>query len=311
MIHWKKQGLIFAPDQGFWWSQSHAQLPIADGQLNGILRIYYASRDAQGRSRIGYIETEKEHPQKVVYVHPEPILDLGAAGTFDDNGMMPVALVDRGDVKLLYYAGWNGRTSIPYHNAIGLAISKDQGKTFTRYGAGPIMDRTLQEPFATGTLHIHIAADIWQGWYQSVVKWELSEDGRYEPVYHLKYAESHNGITWNREGQIAIELREGEAGICSATVLKEDDRYYMWYAYRKRGNYRSDPKFSYKIGFALSTDGKNWIRDDAQSGILPSESGWDSEMIAYPHVITCQDRKYLFYNGNGFGKTGIGFASDK
>lgn len=310
MIHWKKQGLIFCPDQGFWWSQSHAQLPIADGYINGIFRIYYASRDAQGRSRIGYIETEKDNPQKVVYVHPEPILDLGEAGTFDDNGMMPVALVDRGDVKLLYYAGWNGRTSIPYHNAIGLAISKDQGKTFTRYGQGPIMDRSVHEPFATGTLHIHAEQNIWKAWYQSVIKWALAE-GRYEPFYHLKYAESINGIDWNRDGHVAIDLTEEEAGICSATVLQVNNGYCMWYAYRKKGNYRFDPRLSYRIGFATSQDGKNWLRNDERSGIGPSESGWDSEMIAYPNVIVWQDRTYMFYNGNGFGKTGFGFATDQ
>lgn len=310
MIHWKKQGLIFAPNQSLWWSKSHAQLPIADVMLNHVWRIYYASRDAQGRSRIGYIETEKGNPQNILYVHPEPILDVGTAGTFDDNGMMPVALVNSGDVKLLYYAGWNERTSIPYHNAIGVAISKDQGKTFTRYGTGPIIDRILHEPFATGTLHIIIEQNIWKGWYQSVIKWELSE-GKYEPFYHLKYAESHNGIDWKRDGQVAIELLEDEAGICSATVLVANDEYHMWFACRKKGNYRFDPQLSYKIGFATSKDGIKWIRNDAQSGIQPSESGWDSEMIAYPNVITCEDKQYMFYNGNGFGKTGFGYATDQ
>lgn len=310
MIPWKKQGLIFAPSHQFWWSKSHAQLPIADIQLNDTWRIYYASRDAEGRSRIGYIETEKGNPHQMLYVHPEPILELGTAGTFDDNGMMPVALVDRGDLKLLYYAGWNERTRVPYHNAIGLAISTDQGKTFTRYGAGPIMDRTVHEPFSTGTLQVLIEQDIWKGWYQSVIKWELSE-GKYEPFYHLKYAESLNGIDWKRDGQVAIDLMEDEAGICSATVLKTNDEYCMWFAYRKKGDYRFDPNLSYKIGYATSKDGKNWMRNDARSGIEPSAIGWDSEMIAYPNVIAYMGKKYMFYNGNGFGKTGFGYATDQ
>jgi hypothetical protein len=31
-------------------------------------------------------------------------------------------------------------------------------------------------------------------------------------------------------------------------------------------------------------------------------------MQAYPFVCAWQGRRYLFYNGNGFGETGIGYA---
>ena len=39
-----------------------------------------------------------------------------------------------------------------------------------------------------------------------------------------------------------------------------------------------------------------------------SESGWDSEMVAYPHVVKEDNRLIMFYNGNKFGNTGIGYA---
>jgi hypothetical protein len=31
-------------------------------------------------------------------------------------------------------------------------------------------------------------------------------------------------------------------------------------------------------------------------------------MIAYPFVLKHKGQLYMFYNGNGFGKTGIGLA---
>ena len=46
----------------------------------------------------------------------------------------------------------------------------------------------------------------------------------------------------------------------------------------------------------------------AAAGITTSETGWDSTMICYPFVVTVDDRTLLFYNGNGFGQTGIGYA---
>ena len=37
-------------------------------------------------------------------------------------------------------------------------------------------------------------------------------------------------------------------------------------------------------------------------------SGWDHEMICYASVIDCSSARLLFYNGNGFGRSGFGFA---
>jgi hypothetical protein len=42
-------------------------------------------------------------------------------------------------------------------------------------------------------------------------------------------------------------------------------------------------------------------------GIEPPEAGWDSEMIAYPCVFDFEECN-MFYNGNGYGRAGIGLA---
>ena len=31
-------------------------------------------------------------------------------------------------------------------------------------------------------------------------------------------------------------------------------------------------------------------------------------MICYPNVIKVKDKLYMFYNGNGFGQSGFGYA---
>ena len=49
-------------------------------------------------------------------------------------------------------------------------------------------------------------------------------------------------------------------------------------------------------------------RKDEEIGIDVSESGWDSQMQAYPAVLRCRDRVYLFYNGNDYGRDGFGYA---
>jgi predicted GH43/DUF377 family glycosyl hydrolase len=82
----------------------------------------------------------------------------------------------------------------------------------------------------------------------------------------------------------------------------------MWYSYRGIKDYRTDKKHAYRIGYAESSDGIKWTRKDDIVGIDVSEDGWDSQMIAYPYVYEHEGRKYMIYNGNGFGKSGFGYA---
>jgi hypothetical protein len=305
---WDKKGLVFVPDGSFDWSISHAQLPIVDVENSGFWRIYYSTRNKFGQSSISYINVEPCNPQNILYIHPRPILALGKLGTFDESGLMAVALVNYKRWKYLFYAGWSLKKTVPYHNTIGLAISDDGGGSFTKYGEGPLFDSTPIEPYSNGTINILIEDEIWKAWYQSITKWTLVGNSA-EPFYNIKYAESRDGISWNRKGFISIGYKDdNEAGICSASVIGEANDYRMWYCYRGTGNYRTDRRVSYRIGFARSQNGKDWTRKDEDAGIDISVEGWDSEMIAYPNVVSVNEDKYMFYNGNGFGRTGFGYA---
>jgi hypothetical protein len=62
------------------------------------------------------------------------------------------------------------------------------------------------------------------------------------------------------------------------------------------------------MGYAESTDGVIWERQDERVGIEKSASGWDSEMVCYPCVADIDGRRLLFYNGNRRGASGFGVA---
>ena len=129
-----------------------------------------------------------------------------------------------------------------------------------------------------------------------------------EPSYHIKYCESDDGIDWRRTGEIALDYKSSdEGGIVKAAVLNSS-LYEMWFAYRGRADYRTNIKNSYRIGYAHSPDGRKWVRNDEQYGLGVSKDGWDSEMVAYPSIVCVEGARYMFYNGNGFGKTGFGYC---
>jgi hypothetical protein len=52
----------------------------------------------------------------------------------------------------------------------------------------------------------------------------------------------------------------------------------------------------------------NWARDDSKVGIDVSVEGWDSEMLAYPHVFELDGAIYILYLGNQVGRFGFGAA---
>ena len=306
-MNWIKKGLIFKPDGNNKWMLSHASAPVVDRVDEDVLRIYFAFRDEHVRSYIGYIEVDADNPQNVQYVHDKQVLALGKPGTFDDNGIYPSWIVNHQGKKYLYYSGWNPQVTVSYRLAIGLAISENGGGTFKKWSEGPILERALDEPYFSSAPCVLLDGEIWKMWYVSGTKWEIINE-RPEPFYNIKYAESEDGIHWRRTGQVCIDQDNFTDAIHRPSVFIEDGIYKMIFGYRKATNYRTDRNQSYRAGYAESPDGINWVRKDDEVGIDRSTSGWDSEMIEYFYVFEHKGKKYMFYNGNGFGKSGVGYA---
>lgn len=306
-MQWKKRGLIFEPDTTQSWSQSHAQVPIVEQLNSDVLRIYYGTRDVQNRTLISYFDVKAENPADIIYRHPEPILPLGAIGCFDDSGVMPSDIVRFNGKKYLYYVGWNTGNTSRYRTAIGLAVCDKEGGIFTKFADGPVMDRSLTDPVSISCQSVLCENEGLKTWYMSYTKWE-EINGVTEPFYEIKYAESEDGVEWDRKNKTCIALDELEGGVACPSVVRDAGLYKMWYSTRGHGDYRNQTNQSYRIGYAESKDGIVWDRKDYLSGIELSEAGWDAEMIAYPYVTRVNDKLLMFYNGNGFGKSGIGYA---
>ena len=207
----------------------------------------------------------------------------------------------------MYYSGWNESVTVRYHNSIGLAVSEDGGNSFYKYSEGPILDRSVYNPImVAGPYVLNRANSDWIMYYLSCSEW-IKGSSKVEPVYDLHYALSQDGINWTVPNNIPCIKGENEA-IAQPCVIKTENRYHMWYSYRKTLDYRINKRNSYRIGYAESEDGINWERRDKEVNINVSENGWDAEMIEYPYVIKYGDQYIMFYNGNGFGKSGIGVA---
>ena len=299
-MRWRKQGRVYAPSGEFAWAKNYAYLPTAETGIGSGLRVYFSCLDEDNYGRIGYVDLDPEDPGRVLEVAPQPVLDLGEPGTFDDAGVNPSCLVEGDTGTHLYYIGWQRSSRVPYLLFAGLAVRRGQSG-FQKLGRTPVLERTTAEPFIRSATTILREAGRWRAWYVSALRWTTIA-GHLYPEYVIRYAESADGLSWRADGSVCIAFQDpDEFGFGRPWVLRDGGLYRMWYSIRSR----TQP---YRLGYAESTDGLSWERKDREAGIDRSAVGWDSEMICFPCVVDVRGRRYMFYNGNRHGATGFGYA---
>ena len=291
---WEKIGRILAPNNKYYWSKSHMSLPTPL-IFKDFVRIYFGSRDSKNRSRISFLDYNPEK-KKIKYIHKKPVIDLGNLGTFDDNGMMPCSVVRKGKSIMLYYVGWNPRSTVRFSFYSGLAISNDNGLTFKRYSRAPIIERTNLEPYVNASPMVIKIKKKYFMYYVSGEGW-INPD---LPRYNIKIATSINGKEWKRLNKTAIDFKNRkENALARPCVVKFGSKYYMWFS--KKGK-------NYRTGFAYSKDGINWKRNDSLVDLNIGKTSFDNKMICYPYIFSFKKKIYCIYNGNNYGYSGIGMA---
>lgn len=313
MFTWNKQGRVFNPVEikGKSWLSEFAQAPSVL-IYDKFIRVYFSCRplpDANGQyvSYSAFVDLNRYNLFEIINIAENPIFTLGEKGTFDEFGTYPTSVIRNGKDVMAYYGGWTRCESVPFNVAIGAAISKDDGVSFTKLGTGPILSYSPNEPFILSGPKIRRFNNKYYLFYIAGNKW-LQNNGRPEPVYKLRMAASDDGINWEKYDKDLIEsrLEENEAQ-ASPDVFFYNNKYHLFFCYRYSLNFRGKEN-GYRIGYASSTDLINWTRDDSKAGIDVSEDGWDSEMISYPHVFELDGAVYMFYLGNKVGKFGFGLA---
>lgn len=314
-MKWKKLGKIFDP--------TNFQLPNGCTEFaqspqalvfDDFVRIYFSTRKRETNSNkylsyVSFADFDKKF-QKILQTCDHTIIELGELGCFDEHGIFPFSPVRIGDKIIAYTCGWSRRVSVSVETSIGLAVSEDNGMTFKKLGNGPVLTASLNEPFLINDAFVRMFDGIFHCWYSYGVRWiRHSMDDEPDRVYKIGHATSGDGISWKKEGRHIIDdvLNADE---CQAlpSVIFLNDKYHMFFTYRYAIDFRKNPRRGYRIGYAYSSDLQDWTRINDYEGLDMSSSGWDSEMMCYPHVFILENDVYLLYNGNEFGKYGFGLA---
>lgn len=249
-----------------------AQLPTLIDR-NDQIRVYYSNR-INNQSFINYFEVHKKN-LKISYINKKPVLCPGKRGCFDDVGVMPSCFDDENN-ELMYYTGWSLRENVPYVQAIGSAIFNENKNKFERLSIGPILDRSDKVPYLCNSAFIKNKKMFFcngTGWKNNF------------PTYNIWFAKKNSNQNWIVYDHVLGSKKEA----CSRPCIMKN-----CFILSKKTKNSSYEIFTYENGrFNKAIPRSRNISD------------WDYEMTCYPYFF---DEKYVFYNGNGYGKSGVGVA---
>jgi hypothetical protein len=312
-FNWEKLGRIFNPDNVMTpgWVQQYAQAPNTIN-INGKTLVFFCSRlnpDSAGKfvSRAGYFELKLKDGIEIGEITEKPIIPLGSLGSFDEFGTYPFSPVVVGEEVFAAYGGWTRCDSTPFDVSIGLAKADVNHLKFSKYKNGPILSKSLHEPFVISSPKLRFYDGTFYLFYIAGNKW-VNNNQKLDPIYTIRMATSKDCLNWEKNDKQIISNKLGnDEAQASPDVFYHSGYFHMFFCYRHGVDFRNSER-GYRMGYAYSTDLVNWVRDDTRSDLTPSKAGWDSESVSYPHVFTFENHIYMAYLGNEIGKTGIGLA---
>lgn len=298
---WKKLGQLYVPRESGQHPKliSHAANPLPVHMAGDVYRIFFSGRDDQNRSSVGAVDVDIVQ-RKVITEHHSPFFEHGPVGSFYSDGVSIGNCYEANGIRYILFMGWQNPLGGHWRGDIGRLIVTPE-LSLQLEDEKPFMGIDSSDPISLSYPWVQARpSGGFDMWYGSTLKWDA---GNGEMLHVIHHATSDDGSNWCRTGlAVPYELGLAQAFSRPTTVLNDSGDFEMWFSFRSGAGEK------YRIGYAISANGKNWMLDLKRAGIDVSPSGWDSAMIEYPFVFDHNGARYMLYNGNGYGNTGFGLA---
>jgi len=197
-----------------------------------------------------------------------PVFQPAGDGTWEVKIRERGFILREGDLWRLWYTGYDGTRGHPVH--LGYATSRD-GIEWKRHPGNPLLS----------DLWIEDVCVVHDG-----DQWFLFAEGR-DDVPH--WFTSADGVTWSREGDMDVRLRDGSpvprGPLGTPTVLRTKAGWNLLYERQDAG-----------IWLARSPDLKVWTNVSDEPVLARGPEPYDTQMIALNQVIKYGDRYYAIYH---------------
>jgi hypothetical protein len=296
---WRKLGRVLEA-AGTSLSRTHVMLPTPR-VMSDRVRVFYASCDAEIRGRIFFADFEREPPFALMAVSPDPVFDVGPARAFDCDGANPSQLIEAEGRLGLLYIGWRrGPADAPYTLFAGLAFSGDGGLSFERQAEPLLPPREGERLFRTAAF-LDRDAQGYRLLYIGGDRFVTGEGGRMTPVYSLMELRSDSPWLWPGAGKVlmAPDVAAGEVGFGRPVIVRRGTQERLMISLRTRAGYQ-----------LMESDlPANPAGRPALTPVIPGPvEAWEAEMTCFGAPCAVGANELLFYNGNGYGSSGLGLA---
>lgn len=273
------------------WDDYHINNPTVI--FNGTsYEMWFTGSDGVN-SQIGYA-TSSDGINWIKY-SGNPVLSLGGSGTWDEIGVAAPSVLYNGTSYEMWYVGGNGSTV-----QIGYATSSN-GINWTKYSGNPIMGTGIT--WESNSIEHPIV--LYNG--TNYEMWYVGYDGTNR---RAGYATSTDGISWTKYSSNPV-LDLGTSGswddeqIISPIVIFDGTNYKMWYS-----GLTYNPPAYWRIGYATSTDGVNWVKNSGNPVLNVGSSGsWDASGLSSSTVLYNGISYKLWFVGSDGTNQRIGYAT--
>jgi hypothetical protein len=297
---WQKLGRVLEAS-GAPLSRTHAMLPTPHLMADRV-RVFFASCDDEMRGRVFFADFEPEPPFRMIGRSAAPVLDVGPTGAVDCDGVNPSQAVANDGRLALLYIGWRrGPPEAPYTLFAAVATSDDDGESFER-ATEPLLGPFPGERLFRTAPHLERRADGWRLLYIGGDAFQDGPEGRRLPVYSLMELQSLDPRRWDGAPRVVLapDAAAGEIGFGRPVAYERADLgARLMLSVRTRGGYRlvEGPR-----------DFPPGTRPPLAPVIAPPLEPWEREMTCFGAACVVGGRELLFYNGDGYGRTGAGLA---
>jgi predicted GH43/DUF377 family glycosyl hydrolase len=265
------------------WMESQTANP--DLLLNGETYFMYFRGQQGGHDRIGFATIPREQFDGTTWnIHPDPIVDVGGPGSWDESHCVDPATVMVNGRVYLYYTGVNPRVD----RSVMLAVS-DDGIHFQKFEGNPVVvgGGAPEVVYRDSTFYLYF-------WWPVPGK----------KGFQIHYATSQDGYHFTEPSPAPAVPVGPEGGWDSFTVetqriFSEEGLYYMVYCGSDRNK-----DYPSHAGLAFSRDLIHWEKYSGNPIFSRGEPGsWDEGAIWFTTVEKIKGRYYMWYEGYGGGNS--------
>ena len=118
--------------------------------------------------------------------------------------------------------------------------------------------------------------------------------------YDLKLARSDDFLIGDLRKNCNTSKR-GESNISTPSIIYLNNKFHLWFSVKPNDG-------QYRIGYASSSNGINWKRDDKLMGLNIGGAYFDEYSVCYPNIFIHENYIYMLYSGSSNGKEGFGIT---